>query len=181
MDDRINYIVELYELFYRDFTGNSKFKFVYSKQNLSLINSFISKLDHKYGTDWLFDYFGFQFQLRSTQDINPNFMFGKVKIMLSWVIGSKAFNYYLQASDEQKFYGRDYVRKRGIKNHFKEDTYFRFDSIDLKSYHDRERRRFLNTDLGFIHCNDLKLSFDNKSKYCLICKNKKLCIRLGAE
>lgn len=177
MNEVVDKIIELYELFYRDLTGNKKYKFPYNKTNLMLVNKFAERLDYRYGDDWLFEYFGFHFQLRSTQDINPNFMFGKVKMMLSWVVGPKAFSTFINASDEQKFYGRDYIRKRGIKNPFRSETYFKFESEDIKDYSNRERRRFINTDLGFIHCKDIGLSYDSKSKYCLICKNKRLCIK----
>lgn len=181
MDSRVDFVIELYELFYRDFTGNSRYKFNYNKQNLSLVNKFVESLDHRYGDDWLFEYFGFQFQIRSTQETKIDFMFGKVKIMLSWIIGPKALNNYLKSSDGQKFYGRDYIRKKGIKNPRKVDQYLSFENSEMKDYFNRERRRFINTDLGLVHCKDLKLSYDIKSKYCLICKHKKICTGLVIE
>ena len=174
MDDKFDHIVNLYEYFYRDLTGNRKFKFHYSMTNIKLVNSFIKRLDHRHDTGWLFDYFGFNFQIRSTQDINPELMGGDVKIMLSWVIGQKVFNFYLKASDEQKFWGREYVRKRGLKNPLISQM-LHIENSEIKSYKDRERKRFFNTDLGLIHCNELEL-YDSKSKFCLTCKNKKVCI-----
>lgn len=175
MDNKVDFIIELYELFYRDFTGNRKYKFNYNKQNLTLVKKFIDKLNYNHNEDWLFDYFGFQFQVRSTQNINPNFMFGKVKVMLGWIIGPKALSTYLKASDEQKYYGREYIINRKIKNP-KQERFIPFENVELKDYYDRERRRFLNTDLGLVHCKDLGLSYDKRSKYCVTCKNKKLCI-----
>lgn len=177
MDSKVDFVIELYELFYRDFTGNKKYKFNYDKKNLTTVNNFVGKLNYNHNEDWLFDYFGFQFQIRSTQAINPNFMFGRVKVLLNWIIGSKALNTYLKASDEQKYYGREYVINRGIKNP-KQEQFIPFEKHETKDYYERERRRFLNTDLGFIHCRDLGLSYDKLSKYCVTCKNKKLCINV---
>jgi hypothetical protein len=170
MNIELSEIIQLYEYFYRDYTGIKNFKFNITQGNIKHVKNFRSMLTYSHGYDWLFDYFCFQFQRRSTQTIKADFMHGKVKMMISWIIGQKAFESYKKASDEEKFYGHEYKRIRGLKNPFVEKKV-----LDKQIFENNERRRFYNTELGFIHCTDLNL-FSGSNKYCLGCKNRTLCI-----
>lgn len=176
MDERVDKVILLYEIFYRDYSGNSKFRFNFSKSNLSLVHKFVKMLDHRHDDGWMFDFFCFQFESRSKQNISLDFMFGRVKIMLSWVIGQKAFNNYLSSSDERRYYGRRYAEIRGINNPFRQ-IFSTISREELKDFEDRERRRFLNNgDMGLVHCTGMQIRYNKKSKLCLVCKNKSLCV-----
>jgi len=157
-------VVKLYEYFYQIFSNYRDFEFRPTDRQKKTIDNFLLLLTPSHGEEWLFDYFCFQFGRYYTM----NTRFGKGKIMLNWVIGKKSLDYYKNASDEEKYYGREVKRKFSLKNPLIEVHTTKLTHLDI------ERKRFYNTDLGLLHCRELDL-YEEKNKYCIMCKNKNYC------
>lgn len=167
MDSRINKTITLFELFYQVVSGNREFEYRPKDRDRKMIENFIKSLSISHDSDWLYDYFAFQFQRYSTMKTR----FGKGKIMLGWIIGQKSLKYYRDASDEEKYWGEQFKEIHNIKNPFKEEI----QKVDFSAINDQERVRFYNTEKGLVHCTELRL-FNSLNKFCKFCKNKEYCV-----
>lgn len=156
----------LYEYLYGVTSGNRNFEFKPREREQKMIENFVKQLTPSHGDDWLYNYMTFQFSRYAEQHTR----FGKGKVMLGWVTGQKAFKKYKEAPDEEKYWGEVFRTRFSLQNPLLETL-----SIQIsRSYKDRERIRFQDSERQFIHCNENNL-FDNRSKECMFCKNKELC------
>lgn len=166
MDSRVDKTIILFEYFYQVVSGNKVFEFEPKERDMKMIKNFIKSLSVSHDSNWLYDYFAFQFQRYNTMKTR----FGKGKVMLGWIIGPKSLKYYRECSEEEKYWGEQFKLDKDLKNPLVERS-----KVDLFSHLDKERLRWYGTDRGLIHCKDMNLA-DHKSKYCKMCKNNRYCI-----
>lgn len=130
-----------------------------------MIDNFLEQLTPSHDSDWLFNYFCFQFGRYSTMKTRFD-----GKIMLGWVIGKKSLKHFKEASDEELYWGEKFRLDFSIKNPLRVT-----EKINMSSYLNQERVRFYNTERGLIHCKELELKYTTLNKHCLFCKNKEYC------
>lgn len=159
-------VISLYEYFFQISSCNPSFEFRPRDRELKMIENFEKKLKISYGSDWLFNYFCYQFSRYSTLKTR----FGKGIVMLGWVVGDQALNKYKKASEEERYYGEKFKADYNLSNILEKPLVIRIST----EYLDRERKRFYNTERGLLHCTENSL-FDKKNSNCMFCKNKQEC------
>lgn len=162
----ISKVNQLYEYFFQISSNNPSFEFRPKLREKKMVESFVKKLNVSQGSDWLFNYFCYQFQRYADKKTR----FGKGIVMLGWVIGDKALKRYREASDEEKYWGEKFRLDNNTSNPLINRT-----PVDTRSYKQREKKRFYNQLRGLIHCKENDLKYDQKDKVCVFCKNKKEC------
>lgn len=155
--------VEIYQYFFRKVSGFSKTDINLSDTEKKMVEKFLTKKPD-ISEDWLFDYLVFQFS-RYQDKITK---YGKGVVPINWVIGVKAEAAWKARTEQQLYYAQKFKAEYGIiknvdwKNSFSEH------------FKNRERKRFHNTELGFLNCKDFELKREI-NKYCITCKFKKYC------
>ena len=163
MEEKIG---KLYEFFYVLVSGNRFYEFNPTEVQKKTIQNFIVMLPIGVGDEWLFEYFCFSFAKRETQKTR----FGKGKVMLNWVVGKKSLRTYMEATEEEKYWGEEFRLRHKLTNPL--FTYTKI--IPSSDYKNKERLRFYNTDAGLLHCLEMNL-FEENNKNCLFCINRKFC------
>lgn len=176
-------IVDLYELFYRKFTGKKKFKLdLNKKKQEKIIDNFISKLDENYsiasiGIDFLVRYFLFQFYYWKNKNIKRN-------IQIEWVIGKKALDRFLYNGFNEKF--EYFINKENtidfspIYHKFAKQNYQ--PNFNEESKRERvEKLRFFNTEKGLVNCLENTSLYNPDSDLCIQCKFQEDCKKLLKE
>lgn len=170
--EHINYIKQLYELFYGRVSGYKSYEFRFTEQYKKMVDTFLKLIDNEYGLNSIsynfwFDYFSYAFQQRGEQKTR----FGKGDVKFNWVIGKKQLEYWKQRDVEHyKYFSDLFCDKYDIK---KQDV--KQDKKQLQDYFEREKRRFYNTLEGLLNCMELGLNFDVKSMNCVMCNNRNNC------
>lgn len=162
----IQQVKEIYQYLYEICSGHRFDNFRYSKNDQTIIDRFVAKLNYSIGEDWLWEYFCYQFN----RYVDLNTRIGKGKIPVSWVMGQKAIEKYKNVSEEELFYVNEFKIRFDIKNPISKKELI----IRDNNYKDMERKRFKNAERQFIHCKENDL-FDKLNKICFNCKNKKYC------
>jgi hypothetical protein len=130
---------------------------MYSIYDVSLSNSLI----------W--EYLVFQFQYYHDQ----NTRFGKGNVRLNWFTGEASINRWLERDKELSTYlCKKFCTQYSIKN--PNENKFEVNTEGRKFYNKLERRRFYNTEAGYLHCTENDL-FEKFSRECIICRFKKDC------
>ena len=118
--------------------------------------------------DWFcWNYVAFQFEYYSSLRTQ---MMGKYPA--NWIFGPKALQRWNERNSEYWLYqvGK-FMQECEIQvpvNYF---------SSNLENRFEEERRRFLNSPMGLLHCQQFS-RFSDKSPTCMICKNKGSCKEL---
>lgn len=186
MIDHRRLIVYLYDLFYcKVYDVNFKLNLHMQKQDM-VLDKFIDYLDEEYGinhvtVDLLIKYFSFQFSYWADQNISVKKGLGK-RIMFSWIVGKKAFARWKDSKNKSKVW---YFTKEITIDIDIDEIYTIFeieethDLIKPSDYEIREKRRFYNTDRGFLNCieNTTLYAYDS-SLICIKCKFKSECKKL---
>lgn len=159
-------VIILYEYFYRQVSGNLKYKFKPKDQDHRMIDKYLTNLTDSHGNEYLYEYFCYQFSRYADLETR----FGKGKVMLSWIIGEAALKKWREASPEERYWGDQLKLTYHLTNPFPT----KIEPLNISQNKERERRRFYSTDRGLIHCTENNL-WDAKSKYCIFCKYKNYC------
>lgn len=127
------------------------------------------------GEDFLWNYFIFQFNFWKTAKLKRN-----VEIDISFVIGKKALNRYLNRdqqydwqilNDKRNYDQKEFQDIIGLKK--KENQSLNFEEeIDID---DLYRRKYFNTQEGFDHCMENTLLYSQKSSFCNRCEKSQIC------
>ena len=171
-----DWIIQLYEYFYRKTKFKRKYKLKLGKLENKWIDNFLNSLDQSYNKEWFFEYFLFQFAYwyRLKQEFNGDFQ-------LNWVIGIKALDRYRNRNKDGDYYRSEFSRRLRIKySDLVKET--KKDLVPLNRVEDLERKRFLNEDLkGLLHCVSYTTLFDPRSEACKVCKTQKECIEIQVK
>ena len=171
-----------YQYCYSKVSGNKSFLFSPRGSEVKLINSFCELLEEHYGKDtvdinFLFSFFVFQFEYWHDKETR----FGKGRVMLNWVIGPKSFERWCNRHEKWDYFSNEFAREYGINksdvleivNYVEKDGSDKYDIFS--NIENTERRRFHNTERGFLNCIQLTTMYNNKTKWCILCKNSASC------
>lgn len=172
----------LYELFYRKVNNQPNYIYCPSERAENQIDKFLGILDKNYklesiGDQFLVTYFIFQFAYWSELNIESY----EKKIMLTYIIGPKAFNRWKTRDTEYDYTINLFqVKKARIT---RAEALKSIESRNKKredklAYEDIERGRFKNTDRQFLHCIENTTLIHPRSIHCIVCKDKVDCKKL---
>ena len=173
-------IESLYEYFYQKIYNLPKYSYNDSKINSKYIESFLNIIDKKYklpciGKEFLINYFLFQFDYWSqltlksyNQTINPQYIIGK-KAFQRWSDRDSSYDWQLESLGIIKKYK---ISLRDLK------SLLNTQNVEDNNFEDKERKRFLNTERGFIHCIERTTLYNKRSSVCLFCNFKSDCEKL---
>ncbi len=160
-------VVELYKTVYIKINNNPpKFNKSHEKSVKKFFDFIGNGIGHYH--NWWFEFICFQFEYYCEKDTK----FGKGKILSNWVFGKQAYERWINKNDE---YWLHWVYKFIEKYEIQEPKFNNYiTNEEIKDYKNLERKRFFNSDRGFIHCSENNL-FDINSNLCKICKYKNIC------
>ncbi len=155
--------IKLYEKLFRLVSGMTTVNISLNEREKKMVDKFLLKYD-VYSEDWLFDYLIFQFSRYHDKQT----MYGKGVVQVNWVIGGKADEAWRNRTEQHLYYADKFKQQYGIT---KETN---FNTVLSEDWTNRERKRFFNTERGFLNCQELEIK-KGANKWCLICKFKKYC------
>lgn len=177
-------IAKLFEYFYQKYHNDYFYRVRLDEKTEKLIDTFILSLDKKYGIEsiginFMIDYFLFSWQF--WDDVNKVSDKNKT-IKIDWVIGSKAFKRWCNRDIEfdWQFPTLEIVEKLKIRKHeikalldWNQELYFKISKAE-----EDEKKRFYNTDRGFLNCIEKTSLYNPSSSNCIGCKFSKDCKEL---
>ena len=181
MSDHYSIVHYLYQLFYQKMYGNDDYVFNPSEQALKQINKFLVLLNERYkletiGVNFLITYFVFQFDYWNKCEIKEKTNWSN-RIQLTGIIGDKAFVRWntRDINFDWTMYQSEFLRKykiitREIKDFFKEEK-----TLITNIAEELEKKRFYQTDRGFLNCIQTTTLYNHHSKLCILCKSKVDC------
>ena len=180
-----NTVAELYQYMYRLTANYDDWTFDPTDKEVVMLINFTNWLDKKYkmqsiGVPILLKYFLFQFNYWHQKETRF-----QGKVMLGWVIGPKAIERWVDIEDRGKidFLVNVYFTKKkdvsytSILNHF-QPRISSYNAIVLSDVEELEKKRYFNTDRGFISCIESTTLYNGRSIYCLQCKFRSDCLSL---
>lgn len=183
-------IETFYSYFYRQKYKDYKFCFKRTKTTESVCNSFLKLVDQKYslhsvGKDFLYDYFLFQFNYWHELDLQNNFT---DKIVIAWIVGKKAFERWQERDQQFDWQMESYpiiqtyeLNKRYVlalsKPYEEPIQILKSKSVPYDSSKPI-RKKFLNTEKGFITCIELTTLFNPSDLSCIRCIYRTDCKEL---
>jgi len=179
MRDQVSQLVQkIFQHYYRELSFNFDYQFHPSKRDRVQINNFIAVIDQQYtlasiGEVFLKSYFEFQFQYWNGKVTR----FGVNNVQLSWTIGQKAFDRWIQRDIQRSAYREKVFVQTNDIVEFKEEQ-----KQDLSFFHailsseELEKKRYLNTELGFDWCLINTTLFKAQSPICFQCSFQNDCI-----
>lgn len=175
-----NEITESILTYYEYFIQSIGYK-KYVQKSLSIneektVNNFIKALQKRYdlpsiGPNFLFRYFTFGFQYYSTLEMR----WGKW-IMLSWIIGTKAFKRWEEKRENWLYWCEQFLQEKNIK--FDEIAQRETNEIKINQWVEFEKSRYFNTDEGFSNCINQTTLYDSQSLSCMRCGFRTKCKHL---
>lgn len=164
-----------YEGIYMKIGNGSNFSFSPSNSETTSLKKFIGFIDKKYGlngigANFIFEYFIFQLDYWHGLETR----FGK-KIPLSWFIGLKAFDRWVNRIEHDLFHAYKTAREYGISKNILKEKNKPFDYLSVKEYEEVEKNRFYGEIDGLLNCIETTSMFNKSSKLCIDCKWKDVC------
>jgi len=167
----ITSLIKIYEDVYGSFSGNKNYELVLTPQNSKYLqsfnNSFIDLYNGSIDEEFIFEFIVYQFRYYEDKKTR----LGKGKVYLNWILGSKAIDRWREKPDSWLYFNSQFVEKYNLQRPTKEIEEDK-DKVDF--YNKTERKRFFNTELGFLHCSENNL-YEKYSKECIICRFKEMC------
>lgn len=168
-------IIIHYEVFYQKKYGNLNYKFKPTPQAEKEIIKFLDFFDKRYklislGKDFLFRYFAFQFHRVDGLVLKRFSSKDKAgRIQIYDIIGRKAIQYWLDRNIEYDFIieNSSIIPKQLILP--QENLH------SLSRSEELEKKRFYNTNRGFLNCIERTSLFNHKSQSCILCQFKSSC------
>ena len=176
----------LYQDLYSQTSCNSKYIYTPNRNDKVLIIRFIGYLKDNYNTtqtgeNFLIKYFRFQFS-RYAGVRTPK---GTNSVMIGWLIGKKAI-----AAWEARDINKHYVVNYKINKQFQLSLNTALQSLkkvnvtiktnkflnDTHEYEEVEKRKYLNTEEGYIYCLQFTTLYNPNSKNCSNCRFSDNCI-----
>lgn len=145
----------------------SKASFTFNEEKV--FTSFISHLKkvnlfESIGQEWVGNYVGYAFLLRKEQKT-----LGAGNIPVNWIFTRSQLKRYEERNLGVDYYIQEMMREYEIKLPVKVDV------PDKSWVEELERSRFLNKEVGLLHCLENTSGYRKKSSNCLMCRCKKEC------
>lgn len=182
MEEKID---KLFEYFTSKILYNPEYKFSPHSREKVAIKNFAHFLEEKYGKFsigpyWLFQYFTFQFNYWKDKKTRQ----GEGLAQIAWIIGNKALERWENKTNDYWYFCL--VGLLNINQNIKlsEIKVLINDREELKNYielvhsEEIEKKRYLNTDKGQVHCIQNTDLYNHKSEHCQNCKINPICKEL---
>lgn len=164
----VNIVYKCYSYFYSKYIQNRSFKVDRNDKNSKSIEKFI-KSNKNIDLQSLYDYLLFVANFYSHKDILKRKTFLNVQMTFGET-NRKRYEEYKQ----NELYVKDYSNILGI-TFFSFSRYVEKTSESIRSLEDTERKRFKNTNNGFIQCMLYTSGYSDKNIICQTCLFKKVC------
>lgn len=133
------------------------------------INNFIDYLDKQVGLqsvgeEWLFNYLVFSFKQRVEQKTRHN------KIYLNLIVGKKTYELYEKRGESWLYWNDQFSKQYNIIF----DDLTHLEGLETKDFKDELRKQYYR-DKKPLHLCLYTVEYSVKSKYCLMCKDRKSC------
>jgi hypothetical protein len=188
-EDLILTIIELYPQYYKQISGNEKYKLRLTENNFNQIQKFVTFLREKVptiGIIFIKNFLSYSFSA-STGKVNH---YGAVnKFPLSWIISKQCLLRFLKEKGYVVVGKKKGVSKLGNtktnivssieKNEIIEKKISYISKVN--NYEENEKRLFYNTDKGRVWCIDFTTLFHPKSELCEKCRWKVGCRQLSID
>lgn len=125
---------------------------------------------------WIYRYLIYQFDYWK----NKNVRHGN-KMSIKKIFAKKSLERYFNRSSEYNWYN---AAKSLEQYDINESILKSYESRHQKTniaFDDVERARYYNTDKGLANCIETTTLYDNRSKFCIVCKNRKVCKQILQE
>jgi len=146
------------------------FSIIYKKKpnitskDYKILEGFVNKHSNK-GERWFIDLIDFTFEYYSSLNTQQN-------VQVNWVFGEKAVQRWERRGENWGYWVKVFRDKNGISE--PEIPVEKVSEESKRQFRERERKRFFNTDKGFVHCQDLTLRKDLNC-VCKYCNFKNIC------
>jgi len=166
MDKNLDTIQEILSKLYKGIGQNKVFQ--KQKENKVFV-TFLSKLYKRFGQQTIGPQFLWEFLTYNMDCLfGRKTMFGSM-VMLNWILSEKSIERWTTRNTENY----EYFNSKFLIDHCIEKPIY-YDQIDLEDLEEEERKRYFNTELGFLTCQSLA-SYNEFSEYCKKCNFKKEC------
>lgn len=181
----INKVRTLYELFYRKIYNQPDYVYYPSEAAEKQMKKFLEMLDLRYkleciGDQFLVTYFIFQFAYWAELNIESY----NNKIMLTYIIGPKAFQRWLMRDMDYDYTIKLFqIKKTQVTTSEALEAIAEYsdERVDKLKHEEIERGRFKGTDRQFLHCIENTTLMQPKSVHCMTCPDRNDCKKLLEE
>lgn len=189
-------IVYMYTKFVRHYAEKPNYNLIYSSANNTLLDNFLLNLSKDYpleniGSEFLMEYLYFSFSFWKSIE-REDF---KDFPLFNWVFGKRGYERWRSKNKEWKYFAeknlgqkpKDLVfsikisGKSTSKVDKKNSESGFISNYDRKSYRvvnhfeESDKKKFLNTEEGFLNCLEFTSLYNGKSRNCVRCKFSKEC------
>jgi len=178
--------IELYTEFFRQVTLNKNYTFIRFGRDIIQIGRFADWMLTQYkpeqiGITFMIDFFKFQF----SRYAGVKTAYGRNAIMIHWLIGKKAQQAWLDQKHSKKWLVKFKLKKEielrlidAFKEQIKDEKTIKAIKRHkrLHLHEEVEKRRFYNTEKGFLYCHGTTTLYNSKSELCAGCKFQEQCI-----
>lgn len=171
-------IIDAYQYISRRVDNRPTWKFEPTDRQDAMLDTFIRLLDKEYGLrsigkKFITNYLAYQYLRWFEKD---DTRFGKT-VMLSWLIGEKAFERWKTKSEGWSHVVRVKIL---IPYDIDADTIFipdtkKFDCNDLLDHEESIKERFRKDENLLGHCAMNTTLYNRRSKWCVVCRHKRVC------
>jgi len=186
MNSKVGIFIELLVRYYSLLNGLKSSRTVAStERNGVLIHNFYKKFEKHYGEEsigeeLMKEYLEYSIGICKSKKL-PSFL---KNYPLSWILSSKHLERFKKKSTKENFTVTKLVSKIALtdksgittkESRKKKETGFNEILSGYNEYEEREKRRFLNDENGYVYCEINTTMFHPESECCIICDFRKNC------
>lgn len=174
-----------FEFFNVSLSNDKNFIFKPHSRERKLIENFTNFLIGEYhgsiGEEWLYRYFVFQYEYWRTKKTR----LGSTGLaQIAWIIGKDAYSRWEKRQTYFWYFCQQNFLKFNSAVNFTNFSYY-INKHEKKKINqnieDIERKRYLNTQQGLIHCLSYTNLFNPNSEFCIKCNNSVICKKIKSE
>lgn len=135
------------------------------------LDNFIKLLSTKYDLNTLGEWFVWHyvaFQFAYWYDKQTRM---EGRIPFNWIFGPKSFRRWIDKNEDWLYFTNLFLNKTEVKKPIE------FYQQNMLKIFEDERKRYINTNMGYIHCQNTA-QYSPKSPSCIICKYRKECLKM---
>lgn len=164
--------LRVFEYFYRNRTKDFDYFLTYSERREKIYSKFLEncqKNDTELGITSLIRYVGYQFEFYKSTKIHGKDIFG-------WIFGQKAFDRWLNKSEEYWLYHlHEYFQHIGIDEFDIQDELIQEENISFVEKDDFLRQNVLDSQKLFLFCTQQTTGPSLESRFCPTCPHLSRC------
>lgn len=167
--------VKAFQYIYRKALNFNDYRFnptkLQEKQICNFIEFLSTKVDiNSVGLNWVYDFILYGIKEKVEQR-----RFYKNIIPVNWIIGKKAYELFERKNKEWAFFNKKFANEKGIRFSDLEEQM----NLDCSDYYESIRKENYKKDVPISYCYQVT-PYNRKSKFCLQCIDKKMCIKINS-